>query len=229
MTGGPASVSRLLYHLVGFHEAEGLLPQREWFDSVLDKYFCKDCEKVDRRRYPEPIDITLDIIPRNMSVGEAHFAVLGVIHVRLLEVLLPYMTMGGFVFGRCFDHKGRLLEDYRTYYADRVINVRGAEGSSWGLCRRCGALWYHPRSLVYVLSRELDEHHLYQDAFCGLYVDQWLSENLDWPVFDDFSLSAIPVLDRPLDGFRLPGDPDWSSGGAFGHAGGQPDDRKGAQ
>jgi hypothetical protein len=169
-----------LYRLLPVQDDRFIHPDNAWRREVLGKHFCSECCRVLRHAYPTPVDAKLDEIPQGTSADAVFGASVGLIHVRLLDVLLPHM--GGFAFGTCYRGDGEI-----------IVVMYDWEGDP------------------YILSRELSKDHLYHDSICCLYVDEWLASTVDWGRFKDLELYPFPVLDKPLDGFQLPGDPDWSS------------------
>lgn len=204
----------ILYKLLDIEKDRFVHPDNTWRRSVLGRTFCRECYTVDRRCYPQPVDARLKYVPPGMNIGVVSWAVVGIIHVRLLEHLGDYF--GTFAIGRAYDRDGVLLTEYRTWYGKTFIEPRGEAGSEWRVCPVCGRRFYHWKGNPYVLSHEVGDHHVYHDAGCHLYVDEWLAQHLDWSGFTDFELYPFPVRDTPLDGFRLPGDPDWSARGEGG-------------
>lgn len=204
----------VLYKLLHVQKDWFVHPRNTWRRSVLGRAFCKECNTVNRDCYPQPVDAHLKYIPPGMSIGCVSWAVVGIIHVRLLEHLSDYF--GPFAMGQVYDRDGALMAEYRTWYGRPFIQPRGEIGSKWRACAECGRVFYNWEGDPYFLSYEVGTDHIYHDAGCRLYVDDWLAQRLDWSEFTDFELYPFPVRDTPLDGLRLPGDPDWSARGEGG-------------
>lgn len=65
-----------------------------------------------------------------------------------------------------------------------------------------------PNRPAYLLRHELSSAHVYQGAHGKLFIDEYAKGLVDWSRFPDLQLKQIDVLERPLDGLVLPGDPD---------------------
>jgi len=206
---------KVIYWLTLRGEPWAIWGAREWVRSVAGVLFCTQCERLKRARYPEPIDAWIREIERNRSVGGLRDMRLRLIHVRLLERLRPFLE--GFVFGNVYrvkdaeDTKGRLLATHRTVYTDPIIFPRPAkDAEDHGNCPECGLnrLGGYPN---YIVLNDLANRHVWQCDLSWLYVSQTVADALDWSEFKDLEPRPIPVLDRPLDNLRLPGDPDWEA------------------
>ena len=103
------------------------------------------------------------------------------------------------------------MDDFRTFYSQQSIIVRGSADSDVKQCPICGELFYPENDDAYVLRHQLGLHHVYERA--RVYLDEWLAGRIDWSEFRDIELVPYPVRDHPEDGLRLPGDPDWSKMG----------------
>jgi len=82
------------------------------------------------------------------------------------------------------------------------------------VCKVCGTVRSagSSRPPDYVLSHQLDDRWAYPKYISGpLLLTQELVDQIDWSRFPDARLYPYPVFDRPIDGQRLPGDPDWDA------------------
>jgi len=206
---------KVIYELTLRREPWAVWGGREWVRSVAGALFCTQCKKLKRSGYPEPVDAWIREIERNISIHGLCDMRLGLIHVRLLERLRPFME--GFVFGNVYrvkdpeDTRGRLLASHRTLYADRIIFPRPSKDvQNHGDCPECGLIRLGGKQKYFVLN-DLANRHVWESTLSCLYVSQTVVDAIDWSEFKDLELRPIPVLDRPLDNLRLPGDPDWEA------------------
>jgi len=200
----------VIYELAERREDWHVLPDGDWGRAVLGTLLCRGCVRLRRGLYPRPIDVRLrQIGSRRRSVTFVSQVGIGIIHRRLLDRLGEYLT--DFALGEVYDQQGARIDDFRTFYSRHPIIVRGSAGSEVKCCPLCGEIFYPRKGAPYVLRHQLGPQHVYQAGMT--YVDEWLAARIDWSKFRDLELVAYPVRDRPEDGLRLPGDPDWSAMG----------------
>lgn len=91
---------------------------------------------------------------------------------------------------------------------------RGRSLAPWP-CEVCGQEHYFNmfRDMHLVRSRVPEGKSVFWERHNYLIVAEPLAETIDWSGYPDFRYERMPVLDRPLDGIRLRGDPDWSATG----------------
>lgn len=201
---------RTLYELAEAKEGWSFLADKRWAEAhAYGKTNCPECGWVYFHLHRQPIHAKMDQIPRRRSIGLISFMALGIIHARLLDVLSKHMD--DFAFGDVYNERDEVVRDYRTFYSSTYIEPRGQSGSTWRTCPGCSRVMYSWKGEPYVLSKDLDDRHVYHDVICSVYVDEYLASAIDWRKFKDLKLVPFPVLDRPLDGLRLPGDPDWDA------------------
>jgi uncharacterized protein CbrC (UPF0167 family) len=198
------------YKLTQRKEHWHVLAEDSWRGSVSGRTFCHSCARVRRDLYPRPIDIKLQqTMAPGRSIGHSSLAVIGFVHTRLLARLERHLT--DFALGDVYDESGAKLQNHRTFYSASSIAVRGSAGSDIRQCLICGEILCIERGEPYVLRHQLRDRHVFQDAISTTYVDEWLAGQIDWKEFKDIKLVPIPIRDHPEDGWRLPGDPDWSA------------------
>lgn len=195
-------MGKFIYELLPRDRGAHVLGLRDWKERSLGVEFCRACKKVDRRRYPEPVDAHILEIPKGTSASSVSFRSVGIIRADLRARLSGYMPR--FVFGRCFDATGTRLADYATHYSDAFIIVRGSRESKYYPCAECGSvgsLWEEP---AYVVRSELGPGPVYHDAGCTLYVNEELARTIDWSLFGDIELFPFEIRDEAIDGREFP-------------------------
>jgi hypothetical protein len=187
---------------------------REWRRFESENYYCRKetCCKLDRSRFPEPIDVVIKALPKGKYLREGVFnSRADVYHVDFINQIRPYME--GFVFGKCFLADGSLVKDYVTCYSKDFIVIRGALGSKYIECAECGNVVDHPaKEPQYVLRRYLKGKKVYQSVTQCLFLDEELAMKLDFSPWVKTELEPIPICDKPVDRRRLLCDtetPDW--------------------
>ncbi len=179
----------------------------EWRDKVSGKMFCRGCGRILQALFPQPIYVKLSELPDGLSVGPVEGAAIGIIHVRFLHRLMDHIN--GFAFGDVYGRREAKIDEYRTWYPDRVILIRGSGAPQPRECQACGGIDYRIVGDPYVLRHQMGTRHVYHDDKCNIYVDDWLADLVDWSDFPDLRLDPVPIRDYPEDGWCLPGDPDW--------------------
>lgn len=189
------------------------MPQPElcWLSEAIGTVLCRQCKGINRVRYPAAVDVCVQSVPSHMTTGLVFRTGISLIHVSLLQVLRPYLQ--DFVLGRCLNAKGQVIEEYFTCYSKSYIVRRGGKGSRYRICPECGTISSQPdRYPPYVLRRELQEgQSVYQHGGCFLHVTEELAARIDWRGWRNVMLEKVEVRDVPIDGQRLPGDPDWDA------------------
>ena len=177
----------------------------EWRRFEKENYYCKKdtCYRLDRFRFPEPIDVVITGLPPKKYLREGvSNSRADIYHIDFINQIRLYMD--GFVFGKCFLPDGTVVKDYVTCYSKDFIVIRGAIGSSYIECAECGNIVGHPaKEPRYVLRRYLKERKVYQDAIMSLYLDEDLAMKLDFSPWVKTELEPIPICDKPVDRRRL--------------------------
>lgn len=102
---------------------------------------------------------------------------------------------------------------YRSYYVhpDRCIVGKRGPFARHRLCD-CGVITdCNPNAKEVVVESSLDERLIYQSTMGALLIDGALATKLDLEArFPLLTLWPIKIIDKPLDGDVLPGDPGWN-------------------
>jgi hypothetical protein len=147
----------------------------------------------------------------SVAMGDA----LRLIHERLYDALKSHW--GGELVGRCYvELPGRTPQEteYLSVYTPPALTLEAHRGKycRHNRCKGCGTIgnkvfWASGA----VLRRYLDSRGVYQDVYGGIYVRRVLAESLELERrFPDLKLYKVPIIDEPLDGDVLPGDPAWN-------------------
>lgn len=169
--------------------------------------FCPWCRNIDRSRYPAPVDVGILEIPERITCGIVYPFGAYVFCASLVERLHEDLVASGFVFGKCLDSDGDVIEDYVTCYPKDYIVLRGNAATKYYICEECGAVDSTVHGFPYVLRRQLTDATIYQRTSGRVYVADEIAMDVDWGQWPDLELRLTRILDKPIDGQRLPGDP----------------------
>lgn len=179
---------------------------REWLREQKGRIICRECNLINPLWYPRPIDVMLQRRPPGKITGGIWWTAVDVFHIGFVAQIHDHLTE--FVFGKCYDAKGSLIEDYVTCYTNQHIMQRGAPDTLYRTCNTCGTTW--PSGYVgpqYILRHTLTGAKVYQNCSSRMYLDEALCYQLDFSPWPDVDLEPIEIRDEPLDGKVLPGDP----------------------
>jgi hypothetical protein len=185
----------------------------DWISENVGKVFCAHCRAVHRRLYPAAIDVVFRQTPTpGWTTGLGFRVGVPIYRVEFLEALGHHAQ--GFAIGRCLLPHGKVLTEYATAYAKDYVLMRGDERTTTKVCPLCGSVWtdlvvVYPKRPAYLLRRQLSDALVYQGRSGAFFLAEAVVSEIDWTHFPDMRVQRIDVLDRPLDGRRLPGDPDW--------------------
>ncbi len=186
-----------------------------WLQESEGVVWCASCRALKREHYPNPIACVLRSDPRGeWSIGIPFRIDVPLYRTALTDQIRDDLQASGFVFGECLCGHSRLLDDYVTMYTRDYVLLRGDKDTITKVCPLCGAVWtdlvtvYAGRP-AYVMHHQLSGARIYQGRGGKLYITQELVHRIDWTLLPDIRLSCIEVRRVPLDGRRLPGDPDW--------------------
>jgi hypothetical protein len=121
------------------------------------------------------------------------------------------------VIGVCFDDDtGRTYEDYVTVYTPIPFGayLRGRPEDKYKFCPHCGAhdvFSVDPNIREYFARSTLAPwRDAYQEHTHGTFViTSKLRDQIDWSRFPEISFYEYPLIDEPIDGRTLAGDPDY--------------------
>jgi hypothetical protein len=201
-----------------------------WITSRYDDYdtcyarpwpktaFCRGCHDVVRDWYPRRIEASLPIVQRAVEIrtSPGHVAV---VHADLWRQLRRYCPSA--IIGPVTIRQGDLDKftlDWVTviFPHDELIHVRGTLRSESvpvrGVCGVCGRQGYYASENPHLVRCQVPKDRpVFMDHVCKWVIAEPLAQRLDWSGFPDLVYERLPVLERPLDGLHLIGDPDWST------------------
>lgn len=183
---------------------------RAWYEAMVK---CPECPWPNRvwQERPLPLDVELE-----GSFPGVTTYVLGcvgaLIRDDLCEVLEPYLPP--VVLGRCRLRSGQLPLPFRTVQAAKPEQVNPYRGSlavaAYRQCGACGRISSGSVNPTGIVERDLRGRPIVVDEFGRLYIRRNLSLELRLRErFDDIRFHRVPIIPEPLDGYTLPGDPDW--------------------
>jgi len=195
-----------LVKLISNH-ADPVLADSDWGEAARGAELCRTCKTIDRSRYPHAVEIVVRAIPRGLHFGAVAQTGVHIFHRRFIDEIRPYLD--GYVTGECRDAGG--LTDFVTCYARNYLVLRGGANTTYPMCSLCGSVFWYLGRKPYVLARDLTNQRVYQDVQCFMILDEEVVRAVDWKQYRDHMLIPVGVRETPLDGRRLPGDPDWAS------------------
>ena len=204
----------LFYH-IGSRSRNGPDVDIDWVNQSIGKIFCERCRSINRSMYPAPVDIVLhDVLSGGWTIGSGFQVGVPIFRCDFIELLWPHMH--GYVRGRCLRAGGGVHEHLVTLYAEKWVLMRGDERSRTEVCSLCGSIWTDLVMVrrgrpAYLLRHQLSGDLIYQDCDGDLFIAKSLAESLDFSKFRDLRFEPVTIRDTPLDGRRLPGDPDWTT------------------
>jgi hypothetical protein len=185
--------------------AQVVYPDPLWRSRAEGKTICPECMCINRRSYPSPVDVVLEESPNeDQTAVLVETTGITIWRSEFVDKLSRYQ--GGFVWGKCMTSEGETISDYVTCYLPRFITIRGNKQSRYQICPACGAILSHNEpGPKYILSSQLSEARIYQDALCRFYVTEEVVDDFeDRP--EDVAFDAVSVRNTPVDGQILPGD-----------------------
>ena len=185
-----------------------------WRKSMLRSKRCcgQGCAGVRSRFYGEPVNVPL-VRRTGATIMFGPMAL--IVSIDLYRKLCPEMPEH--VQGQCYlTGSEQIIEEYVTVYSSPQIaaHVRGGIGSNYRLCPHCSSPFVEGDGTEsqpeYLLSRAFDGHAVAQVGNHGSFVvTREFASTIDWTDYGDLVLYKYDVLDRPIDGARLIGDPIW--------------------
>lgn len=201
---------------VSSSDTSGMAPTPQWRDEALGQIVCRRCGRLDRRWYPKQVDIHF-LEHEDGPILLAGFRTpLRAFRRDFIDQIRPCMR--DFIFGRCYDNKGREVKRYVTAYTKNWLVEHRDESTKYVRCPECGI--FNSNVVLppgYVLRHELPPGPVYQGCAGALYLDVDLADRVDWSPFPDVRLHRFEIRDTPLAGWRSPDDPDipeWGAGTA---------------
>lgn len=132
---------------------------------------------------------------------------------KLTEVLRPHLAGGQFGPVYVEDIKGIRQVPFCTYSVPNqlCIVVDRSPFARHRLCQ-CGCIISeNGNAKAAILRRTLDDRLLYSSFMGSLYIDGRLIDQLDLATrFPKLEFDPVPLIDEPMDGDILPGDPGWN-------------------
>lgn len=180
-----------------------VIADRAWLNSAIGKTLCPECNSIDRRRYPAPVNVVLRELPEDKTSGLVAETGVSVTRVDFLDELRD--SLRDFVFGRCVWQSAEPVATHVTAYGPRYLALRGGKEDHYYSCRTCGTLnTYYSRVGKYVLQKDVKGGLAYETQ-CGRWIlTKDIAGRIDWARWPDMELTEIPILDKPREGDACP-------------------------
>jgi hypothetical protein len=190
-----------------------LLPSPDWWEQEYFRSFkCEECLGP-KKGYDLPIPQYVCRKPK-WPYEPAFNTRPHIMHTKLREVLerfLPHTLWGPVYFSTRPDQKVEL--PYSSWWTPPqycIVDNRNLLARH-RLCACGSILNTNVNAKEAILRRDLDDRLLYTDHSDQFIIDDELVRQLDLRTkFPDLKFVRLPIIDKPLDGQILPGDPGWN-------------------
>lgn len=190
----------MFYALEELRDDLFVLPDPVWHRDA-EGLFCRECGRVARSVYPQPIDARLGQLPADTTVSGVFPLGFGVAHVELLRVLRPHM--GGFVFGQCLDQHGDIIPNYETYYSSDLV-VERTERGEYHECPDCGSIRTAGTEATFLTEDVIEGRRVLQPYTTRLLISEELIPLIDRRRLPRFKLVPYPVRPSLRPGYLSP-------------------------
>lgn len=177
---------------------------------INDNVLCPQCKNILPSFYPSPIDVTVTSKPGKAIIEPLNVHI-DLYHKRFLDQIKNHLD--GFIMGKCFDKKGRCLENYMTCYTIHRIKTRGIyippSQFRYKRCDTCGNLGGISSvgaPIQYTLQQYLSDRKVYFDNYGHFYLVEELASQIDFTPWPDAVLEPILIKDKPEPGQEIPGE-----------------------
>ena len=201
---------RLQYeYLEEFFQPDAVYPNDEWLKEAINNILCPECLSIKRDCFPLPIDIILanrpNEDPEDQPIVNIETTGITIILQSVLEIMKDHLSH--FVLGKCFLADGSVLDKYATCYSKKYVVIRGSQYSNYDICPLCGTIKSNVRpGPEYILTRDMSEEKIYQDAVGNLYLTEEIAWNLNLSIWEGIGKKPIAIRETPADGQKLPCD-----------------------
>ncbi len=186
----------------------------KWMQSEeCQSRLCQDCNGVGVSWSGKPFDIQVKVEPAVFCAGHRGAEIVPTQYAKFLKSLDLDNKL---VWGRLLIGDERSVSTrFETVYMPSMngVNIRGDASARYWVCSGgCGRIRteYEGDGVGYLLRH----HQIGNFGIIGGRMFIVLSKDVlfqhDWDQYSGIEFQRIPILECPLDGFRLPGDPDWS-------------------
>jgi hypothetical protein len=206
---------RLIYLEYDGSRDRGICP--EWLARHLDdngSECCgRGCGSVVPRLYGKPVDIPF---VRRPSGPLIRCPMAAIVRRDLFEAISPCLREH--VLGVCVERESRTVYDeYLTVYTPvpHGAYLRGRRQDRYGYCRHCGThrlqgVGYEGDFIYFARSTLQPWRDAYQVGTHSTFViTSKLRDQIDWSQFPEINFYEYPLIDEPIDGRTLAGDPDY--------------------
>jgi len=189
------------------NHSHSIIADVEWLDGARGSSLCHKCKAIDRSKYPTPVAVVVRAIARGLHFGPVAQSGVFIFHKRLIDDI--WLHLADYVIGECRDARGPT--DFVTCYSKKYVVLRGNATAQYPICAVCGSVFSDFGPAPYVMARDLMGGGVYQDVQCVIMLEDEVVRCVDWKRFPDRDLRPVGIRETPLDGRRLPGDPDWAT------------------
>jgi hypothetical protein len=169
-----------------------ILAQKEWAQTNRDTVYCGTCATVNRDLYPQPIDVILSHMPRNVCASFVFRVGIGVIRSDLLELLSPFLK--DFAVGKCLKPNGGEYRLWSTYYHHSYLKLHTKSDKNDQKCPVCGTIRTRGAAGdLYIHTQDVDSRRVMQGQYGRLLVCSRLADLLRRSHMRGLQLIPIPL------------------------------------
>ena len=177
-------------------------PYKQWLrEYFIPNYGCVKCLHPRPEYTFSPLDVYLCDKPSKACLNVVFPPWISIARLEFLELfrdeVQKYLRLGKVYIG-----DDRLLEDFVTFTADRLLPIRGSRKSLYnGRCDNCGRIRYISEYPFYITRASLFDCPIFVPwGMCGLILTEELMSRVDKCKWKGISIFKLPVIDEPRDG-----------------------------
>ena len=175
------------------------------------KAFCRGCGGIDSGWYPRWLEAQLSGVSKAVQIQCKAPVFHSEVWVQISDLCASAILGPATIRDGDLD---RFTLDWVTvlFPPNEVVIVRGRRKHAvHRICGVCERQLYFPAHDPHLVRCQIPrDKAVFLDHTNRLIVASDVAEQLDWSRFPDLKYEILPVLEEPLDGLRLLGDPDWS-------------------
>lgn len=188
------------------------------FDDQLigpKRAFCKACGRLSPQWFPRPLEAVLTAVDTAIYIFCIRHGRWTVLHRDLWVQLQPHWPDA--VPGPVSLRSAGQVEPSPDWVAvcappAQSVVIRGSYMPAHRVCPVCHAqLYYCPHDPHLIAGTIPSETPVFYGSGNEVVIAESLARSLDWSMFPDMKYDVLDVRDRPGDGLRLLGDPDWDA------------------
>lgn len=189
--------------------------------------FCRMCKDVLDDWYPKTLAVELQNVDRAVSIrcgpSRKNRACIRIIHADVWNQIAHLCPTA--VRGEVSLWEREFLVPSTEWVCvlfppAEQVHIRGSYtpersitgGVAHHVCPGCHRQRYYACNDQHLVRCQVPKNKsVFMSRIGDLVIAEPIAQAMDWASFSDFEYQRLPVLEKPLDGMRLIGDPDWSA------------------